>query len=400
MSLCQYGFSTLNATACQIGEVGAIFGRSFQCIKSTSISVSSNRISSTGLAALLSSYTHAEGDLTIDASANEVTELSAGLFSSLAIGVNVSTSLVLDLASNPLTTVSATVFANSYSLRKLQVNIGFPTDGPVSFPRSIDFANTTIEELVVFGERIGATTATLVAFNQFLLPTVCDPVGGSICTGGCGPTCTLTLVLPGNTFRVLNSGALADVRVTSLDLSNNGMTEVAPHACSNTTDIRSLGLSGNLLTMVPIEVQESLLGKLHSLDLGDNRLLALPLYGNVIHSPAHHQQGNVLQCASYTPYVEECTCIPPLVISTHCGYIRCAPQLNGCPTDQFPLCNVEGSTGGECPGTCSDGPWSPCIGSLSVLGKQYFDVKLQTFLPVTPCSTRFPLGSGFHDAYE
>lgn len=167
------------------------------------------------------------------------------------------------------------------------------------------------------------------------------------------------------------------------------VSSIAGDAFNYTFFLRHLMLSSNQLT----EISQSFLDNtpaLEVLELQDNSIWALPMVRNHISSPVH-ATGNPLQCDQYGPTMTGCTCTPPLVTSEHCGYTRCLPTANGCHSNL--LFNSS---------NCSVAPASACVNGSVVLGIQYYNEPLKSFLPLTVCESAYPTASGFGyiEAYQ
>jgi hypothetical protein len=118
--------------------------------------------------------------------------------------------LIVDVSFNPLTSISSELFKSSGEYGNCDLDVSYPinTSMPLSFPQRFVFVNQTGQftglahsaTLVVRASGTGAGASMVTSLADYLRPVVCD--GGSewltLCHGGCGPTCNLTVIARGN----------------------------------------------------------------------------------------------------------------------------------------------------------------------------------------------------------
>jgi hypothetical protein len=102
-------------------------------------------------------------------------------------------------------------------------------------------------------------------------------------------------------------------------------------------------------------------------------------------------RSNPLQCVAFGPVALGCGCPHGFHLSPHCGYVRCTATRTGCPTGS--LFNSS---------SCTAAPWSSCVLSEAVLGRQFYSTVEQAFQPVTACASAYPRagGIGFLTSYQ
>eukprot|EP00037_Helgoeca_nana_P026214 m.294691 g.294691 ORF g.294691 m.294691 type:complete len:635 (+) comp27166_c2_seq17:1399-3303(+) len=289
---------------------------------------------------------------------------------------------------NPLAIVESDVFGRcGGGITNVDIDISFPTAGRLRFPvKVVSFSFTPISvrpgsTLVIRAVGSGANASVITAFGQYLDPPSRDCTASSVvttsCTGGCGPTCNLTLDFSGNNFSAVSVAALINASVTKLVLSRNNLTQIATDGAlgiERNTRLRQLDLSHNLLTVIPMDLVDSL-AALETLVIDNNRLLVLPqrTIGIALADAVH----NTVRCGVYSPVAAECTCTPPLHASLHCGYVRCTPTADGCPPG-----SIFNSS------NCAAAPQSQCI--TGAVRGMYYSAVAGVFLPVTDCTTAYP----------
>jgi len=378
-----------NATANQISSVGPMFDDSFNPGFGTTILLSSNYISTNGLIAIVSSYTHAEGQLALYLDDNQVSDVPANLYDGVGAGVAPPVSVKITLKGNPLRKFSPSVFGGLAYLASTVLDVSFPTIPGLEIPTPIDFSSgVSFRPPATLRIRIagtGVALSTAAAFSGFLaVPQNCNHSRGllaSRCTG-CGPSCILTLDLSYNNITSAASGSLANAALTKLNLSNNGLRDFATDAFNNSRSLRELVLSYNALTVIPLE-QRSNTPQLVRLAIDHNVIQAMPLAVNGIARPAD-AAANILTCVEYLPTATGCTCAAGFYLSELCGYVRCTAQPYGCrPPTLF-----NGTS-------CARSPWSTCVDPAITYGEAFYIEALHVFKPLSQCENQFA-GSGGH----
>lgn len=367
-----------------------LFGPSCTLSGSITIAIQNNGLTAQGLSSIVDGYGWATASLDLDASSNSITLLSRTVLGLIGQEVDHVSALTFNLSRNPLTGVSGELFAAATTLSDVTIDISDPTNGSVAFPTSFVFSNIgnfAERSTLVFAVRAtGATPAFVASLREFLAPR-CDVVLG--CIGGCGSTCNLTIDISHNQIMRLGPSALSDARVSTLDLSYNNLTELDGTAFSYTFDLKELILAHNALTVIPQELQDNT-PALTQLNIASNNVRAIVQVRNHISTPADAAH-NPLTCATYGPTLEGCNCTAGLLLSVHCGYIRCTPDRQGCSASL--LFNSS---------DCSSAPWSSCVNGATVLGQQYYSSEVQAFLPVTQCATAYAMahGGNYRPAYQ
>mmetsp|Transcript_1080 Transcript_1080/g.3676 ORF Transcript_1080/g.3676 Transcript_1080/m.3676 type:complete len:1341 (+) Transcript_1080:122-4144(+) len=360
-----------------------------------------NFIDADGLIAALGSYVNSSNPLLLDLEHNAIDELPDELFAGFsfqALRTSLRPAVDLRLAFNPIQNVSANLFKGAVLLTRVAIDISNPATGAIDFPSLIAFGESLDRGppafvwpgglLVFSAAATGANAATAAAFRTFFTRR-CPPgrVNYLECAGGCGPACNLTLVLSDNHFGEVRAAEFASVKATRLDVSRSNMTSISPMAFGYNRVLKELDLSGNALTVIPIGLQ-SALPELQSLNINDNEIRAVPLHDSRV--PDGIASGrNPLTCDTLAPSATGCTCSPGYHLSTHCGYVRCTKQPDGCS----PPLLFNGSS-------CDGAPWSSCVDVNTVLGRQYYDASVETFLPVSRCDTEFPSRSASKPKYQ
>ena len=223
-------------------------------------------------------------------------------------------SINLKLGFNPIASISPRVFASSQfssgaQISTLVVDISNATTslGPLPDGTVFDFQNTTFgreNALVFIADNTRLGLSLISALQNF---------NGS----------NLSVSIAGNDVRTVPAQAFATLHVslTAIDLSNNALATVDELAFRYNFVLRSLDLSGNMLTVWPSSMADSLPALQH-LNLGGNPIIALPETSNHVDQNAPHTtEGNVLQCSDYGPLLQNttCNCTHGLHLSFHCG---------------------------------------------------------------------------------
>lgn len=375
-----------------INEVGSVFGPQFKTSRGTFLNISDNMITSAGLSRILSSYAYSVGPLQLVAERNAINDLPQRFLGSFGSNVARGGLLELYISENPISTISPDVFTGA-SVSTAFINMSYSTMTSVNFPKQFNFAdapsfrsNQGQAELSFIAAGVGATPQVATAFNQFLLPHTCNSFGLN-CTGGCGPSCNLTLSLRDNGITNVETDAFTNARVTVLDLSRNQMTSIASNSFGATSYLHHLDLSDNRLTILPYGIVANA-SNLRLLNIKNNAIAVMPIGDQQIRSP-ENAEGNVLTCETYFPYSKDCACRQPYSLSTHCGYLRCTATIDGCP--ERTVLNDS---------NCQYGPWSSCVNPATVLGHQYYSESTKSFLHVSQCESRFPdPDGGYRPAY-
>lgn len=204
-----------------------------------------------------------------------------------------------------------------------------------------------------------------------------------------GQPTAVRLNMPGNTVTELVDTVDGELLET-LDLSENGLTLISGDALNPAENLLTFLLAGNDLTVVPSALQSYALN-VRNISVAGNRILAFPLSGNRLVDPST-TKNNPLACDTLIPTPTNCSCTSSAFPhrSTHCGYVRCTAEPNGCAAGT--LFNTS---------DCSLAPWSSCIPSNALPPGTYYDVFSQTFQPLTACDQAFSVKNGSYlAAYE
>jgi Leucine-rich repeat (LRR) protein len=231
--------------------------------------------------------------------------------------------VTLDASFNPIAFVSPLVFASNQSSSGAQLSTlvldisNAPTLGPLPNGTVFDFENSTFSRnnaLVVVADNTGLGLSLVTALQNF--------------TGG-----NLSVSIAGNGIRAVppQTFAMLSVSLTSIDLSNNTLSDIQELAFRYNFVLTSLDLSDNMLTVLPARLTESL-PALQNLNLGGNPIIALPVVSNHVNGNAPNTiRGNFLQCSEYGPTLSNttCSCLQGLYFSIHCECVT-PPMLALC----------------------------------------------------------------------
>jgi hypothetical protein len=332
----------------QMSYVNGIFCNLQDCNSGLSASVAVGlRLVNNSLASLndILASVGFSADLTIDVSWNQLPMLSSELS-----GWSKGGALVANFSHNPVVSMDPNFFSPGFDMSDITVDVSFPTTGCIEFPAFFRFGDTYLagSTLTVIAIATGATPATVVAFNRFLIPTTLqDSAGGAELGGGCGPQCNLTLIV-----------------------------DVAGSALQYNFFISELDLSHNRISVLPLELMNNAPG-LKQLIIRSNNIRAIPASSNHI-AIANDAAGNPLMCSQYGPTAANCSCPHGFTNDVLCGYVRCVPAStpHGCPV---------GTAFNR--SDCSSAPWSACINHT--VPDQFYSAELQAFLPILVCTTAF-----------
>jgi hypothetical protein len=376
------GKITLHLSNCQINTLGAMFRGLVGASDTTfSIFLDNNNIDGESLKTALNSLSSTPANIFMYLEVNNVTVVPGQLFSSVGTDAPVAgvyyPSLNIDLRYNPISSVKSSAFtagATGANLDAVTLWLDYPTAGAIQFDGPVGFDGVTWvmpTEGVLAGAVGGSFTLSLCGTGVDL--SVAKMLGFH------NPPKVLNVVLQGNGYTDIPSGALSDTILTSIDLSNNFITQVAQDVFTYNFDVQALDLSNNRLGVVLTETLNTL-PVLGNFQLYNNPIWAIQQTNTHLSSGSNVLGSNsILQCSGFGAFTTGCTCPLGYYRSSHCGYWRCTPEPNGCPLRSF----FNSSD-------CTDAPLSQCVNASNFPEGQYYDESLQAFLPLTNCTTLYP----------
>eukprot|EP00041_Stephanoeca_diplocostata_P036756 m.1353131 g.1353131 ORF g.1353131 m.1353131 type:complete len:281 (+) comp24930_c1_seq9:486-1328(+) len=95
------------------------------------------------------------------------------------------------------------------------------------------------------------------------------------------------------------------------------------------------------------------------LDVSHSGIIAMPMSSSRLFS-GNDGAGNILSCEQYSPALVNCTCAPPYVWSSTCGFGRCTLSSTGCSSDMYVDL-----------GNCSSAPYSVCLAPSNCSDTEY-----------------------------
>jgi hypothetical protein len=218
-----------------------------------SIFLDNNNIDGESLKTALNSLSSTPANIFMYLEVNNVTVVPGQLFSSVGTDAPVAVvyfpSLNIDLRYNPISSgVNSSAFtagATGANLDAVTLWLDYPTAGAIQFDGPVGFDGVTwvrLAEDVPFGAVGGSFTLSLCGTGVDL--SVAKTLGIH------NPPNVLTVVLQGNGYTDIPSGALSDTILNRIDLSNNFITQVAQDVFTYNFDVQALDLSNNRLGVV------------------------------------------------------------------------------------------------------------------------------------------------------